>query len=513
VTEGTPNGWQSSTGQESDAAQVRRAARGSTLNLAGAGISAIASFGLTALVTRADSQAVAGVFFSATSLFVLLVAIGQLGTTNGLVFFPARAQAIGHPDRTRHYIRAALIPVVCFSMLMSVALFMLASQVSSIISPNHRGLAAESVRVLAVFVPFATTGLALLAATRGLGTMRANVAIEQILRPGLQIAIMAVIVALGLRLNQVWAWGIPYSVACVVAMLWLRRLLSRESKSRSPAKVMQEFWRYTAPRSGVSLAQVAMQRLDIVLVGAIAGAPEAALYTAATRFVVLGQMARNAVSQAIEPHLAAALTNGQRGTVNHLYQVSTAWLMAVSWPVYLVMLVAAPVMLQIFGQDYVVATDVLSILATAMLVATFCGDVDVILLMSGRGSWTLINIGVALALNLGIDLWLIPKIGITGAALGWAVAIVVKCLSALIQVGLVMRIHPVARGTILVGAISVVSFGGVLGVVRAVFSPDLLPMLLGATVACGVYAALIWRARDQIELGAFLAAPLRRVKN
>ena len=58
-----------------------------------------------------------------------------------------------------------------------------------------------------------------------------------------------------------------------------------------------------------------------------------------------------------------------------------------------------------------------------MLVATGCGLVDVVLAMAGKTFWTFANSVIALMIMVVADLLLIPDHGITGAAIGWSMAI------------------------------------------------------------------------------------------
>lgn len=487
-----------------DQNHVRRAARGSVLNLAGAVVSAVGTFGLTVLVTHGATKSEAGVFFSATSLFVLIVAAGQLGTNSGLVYFVARAKERGTLSSLTSYARTAIAPVVIVALVIAIAVFALAPTIAALIVPGNSALGASSLRALAWFVPLAALETATLSATRGLGTMRPNVVLDQLLRPALQIVLAAAILFANVKINLSWSWAIPYGVAGTAAWLWWQRLVANRAPRQVREPVAREFWKFSAPRSLAGLAQVALQRLDIVLVGAMAGASAAALYTAATRFVVLGQMSRNAVSLAVQPQLAAAMTSGSTERVKRLYQLSTAWLMGVSWPIYLVLLTDSSPLLGIFGADYRIGGGVLTLLSAAMLVATFCGDVDVMLIMSGRTRWSMINICIAFGLNLCLDLWLIPLHGIAGAAVGWAVAIVLKSLVALIEVAIVFGLHPVGRGTIIVALASAASFCGSLGAGRLVFGEGLVGLFFGGVVGCVAYGCIVWRFRKDLALDAFL---------
>ena len=67
---------------------------------------------LVIAVTRSQSQTVAGVFFTLTSLFLLAEMVVSLGAGTGLVYFTARSRSLGQSSRIRAFQRAALVPVL-----------------------------------------------------------------------------------------------------------------------------------------------------------------------------------------------------------------------------------------------------------------------------------------------------------------------------------------------------------------------------------------------------------------
>ena len=149
------------------------------------------------------------------------------------------------------------------------------------------------------------------------------------------------------------------------------------------------------------------------------------------------------------------------------------------------------------------------ILCGAMLVATACGPVDSMLLMAGRSVLSLINTGLALATNVALDLVLVPELGVTGAALGWAAGIFVNNLLPLYEVNRFHRMHPLGPSTLTAMAISVVSFGVVAGVVRVVLGPDLVAFLVAGGLGAAVFLVLV-RARFSVLQLEALGAVLRR---
>ena len=95
----------------SDAAGIAEIARGSTLNLAGAAVAAAATLGVTVLVARAFSRPVAGAFFTATSLFLIVEMVASLGAYTGLVYFIPRLRATGDDGSIRAMLRRAIVPI------------------------------------------------------------------------------------------------------------------------------------------------------------------------------------------------------------------------------------------------------------------------------------------------------------------------------------------------------------------------------------------------------------------
>ena len=487
--------------------EIRSAARGSSLSLLGAAVSALGTFALTVVVAHGTTQVEAGIFFATTSLFVIVTSMGQLGTDTGLVYFIARAVEHDRRHLLQDYVRVALIPVLGCAVVLGLVLLLGAPEIARLTNPSAPHEATQALRALALLVPFVGLESVLLSATRGLGLMRPYVVTEQILRPTLQLVAAVLILASGTAVDLAWSWSLPYLVAGLLALRWWHRLVPRRTTDGAASDdvrdVAREFWSFSAPRSLASAAQTAMQRLDIVLVAALAGPGLAAVYTAATRFVVAGQLARTAVSLAVQPYFARALAREGHEGVAPLYRTSTAWLMAVTWPLFWVLVLDGRPLMLIFGSDYAAGTDVLVLLGVAMLIATFCGDVDILLIMAGRTRASMANILTAFALNLGLDLWLIPEHGIIGAAIGWSCAIIVKNLLALAQVAWILRVHPVGRPTVIVATLATACFCGSVGLARLAWGDGLGAAALGIAIGSVLYVVGMYLARVDLALDAF----------
>jgi O-antigen/teichoic acid export membrane protein len=267
------------------------------------------------------------------------------------------------------------------------------------------------------------------------------------------------------------------------------------------------FWAFTAPRALAAVAQIVLQRLDIVLVAVISGPAQAAVYAAATRFLVAGQLANAALIQAAQPQLSHLFGIGDRAAAGAVYQATTAWLIVLTWPLYLLSALFGPQLLAVFGRSYQDGATVVVILALAMLLATACGQVDLVLTMTGRSRWSLFNGLLAVLVNVAVDVALIPRAGITGAAIGWAAALAVSNLVPLAQVAWVAGIHPFGRGPAAAMAVTAVAFGAVPLAARTALGPGLAASLAGVAAGALLAVAGLWCCRGALRLAALPGRP------
>jgi O-antigen/teichoic acid export membrane protein len=497
-------------------------ARGGAANLVGAVLAAVTTLGVTVLVTRHFSKPVAGAFFTAISLFLIVEAVASLGANVGAVNFIARLRRLGHEARIPTILRAAIIPVLVVSVACAVVMLLLARPLADVLLHGHLGqgaspvTVAQALRVLALALPFAALVDTLLGAARGYRDMRPTVVIDRIGRSsgqmiGVLIAVLAGSVALLAPL-----WAVSYVPAAFAAWFWLRRIRRRQQPGAVPqadggavsagagvaSATFGGFWRFTGPRAVANLAQITIQRIDIVLVAIMRGPAAAAIYTAATRFLVAGQFANAAISMSAQPRFAELFAVGDRRGAGVIYRVTTAWLIVLTWPLYLLAVIYGPVVLSLFGHSYRAGHLVMVILGLTMLLATACGQVDMVLITTGRSSWSLANGLMAVVVNVTLDLLLIPRYGITGAAIGWAAAIVVTNLTPLAQLAASVRLHPFGRGSLIAMSLSVLSFAVIPLVARAMFGGGAAVSFAAVGVGCLVEAAGLWWFRGSLQLAA-----------
>jgi O-antigen/teichoic acid export membrane protein len=493
--------------------------RGGAINLAGAAVYAVLGFLTVVAVARGLGPTRAGVFFGASALFLIVSHICELGADTGLVRTIPRFRVLGRGGDIRRVVWIGLTPGTALAALAAAGLFVAAPQVAAVLTqPRQEAAFVHDLRLLAPFLPASVLLTLLLSATRGFGRMTPSVAVDKLGRPLVQLAGIFAATAGGLGLGWVaLAWAGPFLLAGVPAALWLRSYV-RAAETRpdlpvEPAptagRIAADFWKFSLPRALAASLKVGVDKLDIILVGALASARAAGIYAASTRLLMAGTMAAVAIAQSLGPTISRHFATGAREDASAAYQSAAAWVTLFSWPVYLTLMIYSPVILRIFGRQYGEGWLAVLIVGAAMLVAHAVGPVDVVLLMGGRSLWSMTNMVAGLSTNVVLNLLLVPRFGLTGAGLAWAASLLVINLLALAQVWRALSLHPFGPGNVRAVLAGAVCFGGVPLLVRLTAGPTVPSLLAAGVLAGALYAAWCWRDREALHLPVLAASIVR----
>jgi O-antigen/teichoic acid export membrane protein len=250
------------------------------LNLIGAAVTGAAGFGATWLVARGlGDPGLVGAFLTALAAFTLAAGVARLGTQTSLVYWPARLRTLGARQDLERCLRHGIAPVAVAGAAAGLTLGLVAS-----LAPPP---VAGAMRVLAVFLPLAVLTDAILAAARGYRALRPTVVLDRLFRPSLQLVALVAVIVWGAGGTAVFAaaWAAPYLPVVLLAGYTLGRVHAMDG-SPSGAEVFtpRAYWTFTAPRAVASVAQLALQRVDVLLLAALGGLHAAGLYAVAGRF-------------------------------------------------------------------------------------------------------------------------------------------------------------------------------------------------------------------------------------
>ncbi|SDG45402.1 Membrane protein involved in the export of O-antigen and teichoic acid [Sinosporangium album] len=499
--------------------EIKTFAKSGLITLLGSILSAAAGFAITLVVARTLGAAEAGVFFIVVALFMILSEITELGTDTGLVRTAARLKALGRVRAVRTVAVSAMIPVLLLSTLTAVLGFVLAPWLASLFAePEYHDVAILFIQCAAPFLAVSAARQVALSGVRGMGDLTVYTVLNTampVARPLLALAVFAA----GLGSGAVMlAWSVPVGLTFLAAAFVLWRLIRRAEAGAPPdppaepgeRPLLREFWGFSAARGAAATIEIAIVWLNVLVVGAMVSNHDAGVYATASRFITSGTLVLAATRIAVAPQIAALLAVKDFPTAERLNAVATGWVVAASWPLYLALACFGPVVLMLFGEDFTGGGTALAILAVAMLVVLAAGNVQTVLLMGGKSSWSLYNKVAALVVNIGLNLLLIPDHGIVGASIAWAAAYLVDTLAAAFQVRYGMGLRLGLR-TIGVSAAAAVFWFGVVGVgFRFAGPPTVAMFALYLAVACAGFGATLWVKRESLHADVLLESVRKR---
>lgn len=479
------------------------------------------AFVFARLVTHSLSPRSAGALFEAIAIFTICSTVATLGADVGLLRGLPREL---RRSKGTELIFAASAPTLAVAVCLAASVFIFSPQLASVFVHHANSVTtAGQLRTLAVFIPCSVALTVVLAAVRA-WAITPYVGIQNFLVPALRVGLLtSLLFAVGVSpATTALSWAAPIVLGLALSLCVLANYRRRnrvdtldtalEEEGRTSRDTVLSFWRFTAPRSLENIFQVMIMYFDVVMVGALASSHDAAVYSIASRYLIAGTFALSAVAGVIGPALSLFLHDNDRVSAYRLYQVTTAWIVVVSWPVLLILAAYSPVLMQVFGSPYRRGAEALTILALAALVNAGTGNNAIVLLMAGKSRTNLSIAMVGFLLNVVINLVLIPREGYVGASVAWAVSIV--CTNVLVGYMLwrTLRFLPFGLGWLAAAASSLLAFG-IPGLVLRMSSrtsgSDLLVAIAGGS---GLYLVLVYKLRIPLGVSFFRGLLLKEAK-
>lgn len=249
---------------------------------------------------------------------------------------------------------------------------------------------------------------------------------ELILRPlliiGLSLGLWLLLPTFSTSFSAPWAVA-ALSAATLVAFTVGAVMLSRVLRTAPRAEPVIEWrsWLITAlPFLLISAMYVVNSRTSLLMLGALGEQEDAGLYQVASRGAEFIGMVLLAVNTAFSPMLARLYAQDKQRQLEHAVARSTRLITLVSLPIALVFIFFGQYFLAIFGPEFAPAHSALITLSIGQLINAATGTVATLLNMTGHERDTALVVGMSAVMNVILNLLLIPRLGLEGAALATA---------------------------------------------------------------------------------------------
>jgi O-antigen/teichoic acid export membrane protein len=416
------------TTRERPAVEVRASTRNGAVGLAGAAVSAVGGFVLTWVIARGFGAVGAGAFFAVMAVITVTGAVCCLGADTGLIWALPR-RSVGRDGDAARLLPVALLPPFLLAVVVAIAGAGAAATIAPGLLDRAGGAGPALVRLAFIAVPLVVAMTILLAAVRAVRPIGAYVSVQFLLVPLTRpVLVGAAVLTGGGVLAGLTGWALPVLFGALVAgALIIRPLGIRAGAQIRPTWAdWRAFWGFALPRAGSAAIDASSMWVGVLLTAALAGQAEAGVFGAVGRYVLAGQLAMQGLRVAVAPQLSRLLGADRRDEAAAVHRRTTVWIVALSWPGYVLLATFAPAFLRLFGPGFANGAAAMSVLAIAMLVNVGAGNVQTLLLMSGNSRRHLLATLLGLTFNVGAGIVLIPRYGALGAAVAWSIGIVLE---------------------------------------------------------------------------------------
>lgn len=406
---------------------------------------AVAAFAATAILARVAGPAVIGNYSFAVVTATLFGIIASQGLDITILRVIAGDLRLGNSGAARGVLRYSLIAVAVVTLVITLgfAAAVATGRVAEWLETDQQAMLAAIIGIGSV--AFFRLGLAGL---RAVGRPVAGQFYE-----GLGSFIFVTLVA------GLWYGAKPVSAALAVLMFFACQLTAviiiwiiiRRDARHWDAAIDPD--RLSLSRQGVPIMAIqgTLMFQDWLLFALVGGAASAAA-VGALRVAMQVVLAIGVVVATGETYIAAKVAGdiraGRPDLVWRRHRRATLAMALATGPLVLVcILFPAPLLGYAFGPAFAIAGPALAIMAAGQATKLVTGPIGGLLTMSGHQNWLLRFTIVGLALQVGLALWLVPLLGLEGAAIAQAVSAAFRNVAAYVAAWVLIPKMPEAEAS------------------------------------------------------------------
>jgi O-antigen/teichoic acid export membrane protein len=443
-------------------------------------------------------------------------ALSALDLTAGLAIFGLdtallRYIAILGSKRDEQGIWGTLQVGIGAAMLLSVitgtALYGLSFYIAN--SSFHKPELAPLLQLVSVFVPLINLSELLAGALRGFKRMDYPVIAQFTFQPVFRLVLIGLLLLSGL--DAVWAivtYGIADLAASLIMIYFLNKQFPLKRSLQAGRRNLRELLSFALPLWISEMMLKLKNNIQTLFLGVLSTVTGAGIFTVASQITMVSGDFSSAINTSSKPLIAELHAKGDIKQMGKIYQMANKWVVMVQLPVFLLMMLFPETLLSIFGESYTQGATVLMILAATDLLSMSTGMGNIIIDMTGYTKLKLINSALRLTVYIGLNLLLIPRWGMIGAAIAVLAGESFINLVRIIEVFYLYRIIPYNKSFIkpitagVIALLSVLALGSYVPAdANLVYA--LINMIFLFLVYAGVTLLLGFAPEELIMLGRF----------
>lgn len=397
-------------------------------------VSKFLSYAYRAIIARLVGPEAYGNISIGLMIVSLGITISTLSLGSAIYNYLPKYRENNQDDYIRGLISSTFYMSIPTALFFAGSVFLSADFLASEIFKNNS--LATIIRIFSIAIPFSVVTSHSLDTTEAFKTAKYAVLVRKIGQNVIQVLASLILILGGLELlGAAYGWLIGAVLGSIASLYIMEKKFGPFLTSRKPKKTQyRKIFRYSYPLILAGAIGSVLGWTDTFFIGYYMPETQVGLYNAALPTAMLMMIPLQALSSLVLPSMSETVGK-EDGDLDSLLKTLTRWTFTISFPMFCLMALFSDQVLHIlFGAEYTQAATSLTILAFGFLYSTSVGHLDSVIKAIEKTKVIHKNAAINFFVNIGLNILLIPPLGIVGAAVATTGSIIFSQTLLLIEV-------------------------------------------------------------------------------
>ena len=425
---------------------LKKITKGAGIAFLGIIISKLLGYIYRILVARTDTE-MYGLLSIGIAVFSILTTVSLLGLNNGVLRYVSFYKGKGDQEKIKQIIKVCLKITIPFSIIVSALFFIFSKQIS--IYFFHTEDLTIVFKIFAFAIPLTVFREMIFSIFQSFQKIKYEIYSKNITENITKIIFTLIFLILGFQLfGFIMAYILGTLAGAVSAFFFLKKKVLPSFKTETIDKsdesaLKKELFGYSFPLLFNFIIFSLITWIDTLMLGYFRTPTEVGIYNAAVPTAFLMYIVPSTLLTLFIPVLTELYAKDKKEVLGHLDRRITKWIISINLALLGIFYLFSKSILQIlFGNDYIAGSTALIILSTGYFLTYSLSTTTKVLVIIKRTKLVFINTLIVTLVNIVLNLYLIPKYGINGAAIATAIAFFTRFILLLIESYVILKMVP-----------------------------------------------------------------------
>ncbi|MEM4245319.1 MAG: flippase [Candidatus Nanoarchaeia archaeon] len=361
-----------------------------------------------------------GMITLAISFVSVLAVLATLGLNGGVLRYVPFFKSRDDEKKVRGVITFSLKISLIGGLLIGILLFVFSGFISRNFFPNaNQAVFPFALKIVAATLPLTAVVFILFAAFEAFRFLKYEVYVKNIFDGAFKLALTFVVVYVGFGvLGVMFVYLASMLGSMILSFYYLNKFFKIKGEKDY---VNRELLVYSLPLVLSGLCIIMISSVDSWIIGYFRNASEVGIYNAAMPTAQILLLIPSIILILFLPVLAELYSKRDKHSFNVVYKSATKWVFLVNLPIAVLFVLFSDFIITfLFGKDYAFAGLPFTILSVGFFASSIFATSEKVLMVVKRTRFILFSYLIVLLVNALLNIYLVPKYSIKGAAIASA---------------------------------------------------------------------------------------------